>query len=126
MYIVKVTKKKEKDVSIMTAFQEKMIIKGFNEILNYEVGGWLNELQDYEEYTEEDFKERVTHDNLMKTLDYELKEAYKRGYLEVDSFSGHIIEAKHIKFLGKAKIQELMTVAVLTMLADDDVKSIIG
>lgn len=99
--------------------KELLVIKGFDGILGFEVGGMLNAIEDGG-MTKEEFKDEVTKESLVLTLEYELKEAYKRGYLEIGDYRT-LMEAKHIKFLGKKRLKELMEISAEKMMRDSDV-----
>lgn len=126
MYVVKyMTNKTDKDVLLMYTFQEKLLLKGFKNSLNFHIGGLLNSIEDGD-YTPEEFKAWVTMPNLEQFLQDELNEAYKKGYYSIESNSGIIVEAKHFKFLGNEKLLELKYIAAATILIDSDVKRILN
>lgn len=103
--------------------KENAVLGMFNGILGYEVGGEVNAVLDGDK-TEEQFKEEITFEKMVQSLQWELTNAYKTGYLE-DESNGTIIEAKHLKFLGSAKLDELVKEASLSILQDADVKDIL-
>lgn len=126
MYVVKyMTNKTDKDVLLMYTFQEKLLLKGFKNSLNFHVGGLLNSIEDGDT-TVEQFKEYVTAEQLIEVLQDELNEAYKKGYYKIDSNSGIIIEAKHLKFLGNDKLLELRYLAAVTIRIDSEVQRVLN
>ena len=89
---------------------ERMFYSILNENLCYHFGGIYNGLCDGH-YSEEKFEEMTIEKEFFKMDDYILKNAYKVGYLESES-DNLAIEAKHIKFLGKEKIDAIIKKAV--------------
>lgn len=76
----------------------------------YEMDGWENELQDGI-ITEDEFFDKMNLDNINALAKQLLNEAMAEGFLESKQ-SGLILEAKHLKFLGRETLDDIESDAV--------------
>ena len=94
----------------MKNFTEKMLYKILKGNLCDHFGGIYNGLLDGH-YTESEYDDMTTEEEFLNMANYFLKNAYKIGYLESE-YDNIAMEAKHIKFLGKEKIDMIIKKAV--------------
>ena len=90
----------ENKQSFYKTFEEKLVKLAIDTIYNDYVGGEENHYLDtgerYFNFTEESLIE-IINDRLLK----------EKNYIWLDN--GFVLEAKHIRFIGKARINELVT-----------------
>lgn len=83
---------------------ERTVQGAFNEVAEFYVGGQLNAYYDGD-IKEQEFYNSVTVDRVAKYLREHLADSYEEGYFESDNYQ---IEAKHIRFLGNGRIEEMV------------------
>lgn len=94
----------------MSTFTENLAVKILSDNLVYHYAGLQNSVQDGN-MTEQELNEEMLPEEMIGTADFFLKEAYKKGEL-VSEYSGVMVEAKHLKFLGTSKLVDVKNQAV--------------
>ena len=83
---------------------ERTVQGAFTEVAAFYVGGQLNAYSDGI-IEEQEFYESVSADKVARYLREHLADSYEDGYFESDNYQ---IEARHIRFLGNGRIEEMV------------------
>ena len=89
---------------------EKAVFTILRDNMRMTIGGWQNAVSDGD-FEMDYYNKLVTDEHLLMEANELLLDAYDEGYLESEMDS-LVVEAKHIKFLGKDKISEIVAKAV--------------
>ena len=97
-------------------FNEKVAIMLISDQLRYHFGGVYNGFL-AGHYDEKEYEEMVKEEEFYNMAEYILSNAYKVGYLDSES-SNYVLEAKHLKFLGKEKLKNVIDLSVKKAISD--------
>lgn len=92
------------------SFTEKLAAKLLSDNLVYELQGWDNAVSDGD-MTKEEFTSFLAASNMFNMVENLWSDAMKEGILRSHQ-TDVIVEAKHLKFLGNAKITSIKAFAV--------------
>ncbi|WP_323709368.1 hypothetical protein [Mammaliicoccus sciuri] len=100
----------------MTDFKQQLAIDILSDNINhYYLADVYNQFIN-NEITQEEYNNAIELDRIREYADDVFKIAFKNGYLN-SPINNTMIESKHIKFSGKAKIEQIKEVASAVTLA---------